>query len=163
MRRSSAFTFMELMIMVGVIGMMIPIILRFMPKPALYEWEGVTPALNAIAIFARQQAILTQRMHRISFTYNPKDRDVVALERYDEDEYGKSRYMPVVPAAFSRYVLPRGCHIAPKDEGALRVSPKGIFDAFQIEIRRDVGGDYTVLKLAIEPFLGQFKRVYNAT
>lgn len=81
-----AFTIIEMMVVIFLIGVMATFIIpRIAYKPPKAEWNSVLDELNNIALFARQEAIANHQTYRLNFKSNGNKPDTVTIEQETEN------------------------------------------------------------------------------
>ena len=94
----SAFTMVEMMVVIFLIGLVATITIpRIAYKAPQAEWKIVLDDLNNLAIFARQEAISNQKIYRLTFKSNGKNPDTVSVEveTNDPEKPQKKIYLSV--------------------------------------------------------------------
>lgn len=77
-----AFTMIEMMVVIFLIGVMATLIIpRLAYKAPKAEWPSVLDDLNNIALFARQEAIANHAVYRLNFKANGNNPDTVTIEQ----------------------------------------------------------------------------------
>ena len=98
-----AFTLIELMVVITLIGVMAAFVFpRFLTRKPKFDWRSVLNDVNILVAFSRQEAIASQKIHRIVFKSNPRGRDVVFVQIAEDslDDPTKIIYKPVRSSYF---------------------------------------------------------------
>jgi len=108
--KTSAFTLLEILLVVVVIGIVATVALpKVLGKKPSEKWEVVLDEFNNFVYFARQQAISGQKIHRLHFQSKTSGRDVIFIEVEGTHPEKKSRktYTPIESLYLkTRYQLP---------------------------------------------------------
>lgn len=94
-----AFTMIEMMVVIFLIGMVATIVIpRMAYKAPQADWKIVLEDLNNLVVFARQEAISNQKVYRLNFKPNNKNPDTVTVEveGQDPEKPNKKIYTPVI-------------------------------------------------------------------
>jgi len=161
-----AFSIIELMIGLFIIGlgasMVMPRLLRKAPEA---QWPAIRAELDSLLAFARQEAISTQTVHRL--TFNKKERSVVVEKRDGLTEKGQPRFTKV--ASFYtdvQYNLPEKVRLEAlllgkkdlleenKGIGWCYIVPNGLVQSITLSFTRDDGGSISKQEYETTPFLG---------
>ena len=173
-RKRRAFTLLELMIGLFIIGlgasMVVPRLLRRSPDT---EWPALQEELNTMLCFARQEAIRTQKVHRLAF--NKKQRTMIVEERDGDTEKGEPKFSLVSSLYFSTtYTFPGSVHIDTvklgkkdlfeenKASAWCYIVPNGLVQQIIITLVRDEQGKTEKKSFEAAPFLGVFAEVEGA-
>lgn len=152
-------------------GIMSAVFLRLIPKKEIYAWQALPGQLSACALFAQQQALTTQKPHRLRLTNAKSGARMVVEQVIVEDLTLEKRYEVAEPRSFAECTLPQGAlweRISAKQskvlepidkETSIELSPDGVFAPATFVILGTVLGREQRLTCAIEPFLGSVKRV----
>ncbi|MDQ5890972.1 MAG: hypothetical protein QG604_846 [Candidatus Dependentiae bacterium] len=166
--RISAFSLIEIMIGLAIIGigasMVMPRLLRRSPT---IEWPALNQELNNILYFARQEAITTQKVHRL--TFNKKKRSITVEAREGDTEKGVPKYVSVYSTYFTaEYEFPEQItlewvKLGKKDlfdehKGIAwcYVVPNGLVQDVSVKLVRDDRGAISSKVFNAAPFLGTF-------
>lgn len=167
-RNRVAFTLLELMIGLFIIGlgasMVVPRLLRRSPDA---EWTALHEELNTMLCFARQEAIRTQKVHRL--TFNKKQRTMAVEERDGETEKGEPKFSLVSSIYFdTTYTFPDSVRIEAvklgkkelleehKGNAWCYIVPNGLVQKVVITLVRDEQGTVEKKRYESAPFLGVF-------
>lgn len=83
----AAFTFIEIMIVMALIGVMATFVLpRFTQRTPQAEWPTIIDDLNNLVTFARNEAICTHKIYRLTFTHKPGHPCTVVVEEENNDK-----------------------------------------------------------------------------
>ena len=100
---SPAFTLMEILIVIAIIGFMATMITsRIGRRPPSSEWPTVLEAMNSLIFFARQEAIARQKIHRLAFLRKGKQLSMsVEVQKTDPEHPEKEFFEPAICPYFS--------------------------------------------------------------
>ncbi len=167
-QQSAAFSLIEIMIGLAIIGLgasvMMPRLLRRSP---VVEWPALQQELNNILYFARQEAITTQKVHRL--VLHEKKKTITVEVIAGEEKPGVDRYIPAESNYFtSRYELPDSVRFGAVTLGKKNlfeenkgvawcyIVPNGLIQQVSIQLLRDEGDGVQAKKFEAAPFLGTF-------
>jgi prepilin-type N-terminal cleavage/methylation domain-containing protein len=164
----AAFTLIEILIGLAIIGLGASLVMpRLTRRPHETEWTTIQHELNTMLFFARQEAIVTQKIHRI--TCNEKTRTLVVEMPTGEEKNGVALYEQVYSTYFTtKYELPAQVRFGAvklgkknlfeesKGIGCCYVVPNGLIQEVSIELIRDDGSQTTRKVYQAAPFLGTF-------
>lgn len=168
MRNPSAFSLVEVLVVVFIIGLGASLVLpRLVRRPPDKEWPAVTAELNNMLYFARQEAITSQKVHRLTFD---EKKNEVRVERLIGSTGGNDQYEPAHSFYFtSRYELPEGVRFVSlklgkknlfeqnKGQGWCYVIPHGLVQDVQLVLERSDEDKISKQTLNVAPFLGSFE------
>lgn len=157
--------------MLALIAILTPLFMRFLPDKRIHEWEEMPFALNAQAHFARQQAIVGQRMHRLRLhTRSDGVQELLLEQAVDRTKQAGTRTYELVPLrSFGRYRFPQGVVVRAltrngvnilqndKEDRAWYVSCAGIFDKVAIDIAQVSATYPRYHRLELLPVIGQYR------
>jgi len=171
--KRSAFTFIEIMVVIALIGVIATVLLpRMMRRPVAVEWSVILDNLNHIISFTRQEAIANQRLHRIVFNarFGSGD-DVITIEdeHDDPEKPGRKIFRPV-----SSYYFPTQYDFAPsvkidkvllnkrtiineKGMACCYVIPDGLVQEITVHLVRKINNVETDASFVMNPFWGRFE------
>ncbi len=171
-RTYKAFTLVEIMIVVAIIGIMAGIILPRMTKQKpSSKWTHILDELNSAVYFARQQAISNQQNFRLAILAlrNEDHKVVVEMEVDDPEKKGQTKFIRAESEYFDpEYVLPEIVKIHAVYQGKTEileenkgkaycyVIPDGLVQELLIHIRRLYAGKESKMTFKVEPFFGRF-------
>jgi len=164
-----AFTVIELLIVVFIVGlgasMVVPRLLRRSPST---EWTTIRGELNNMLYFARQEAITSQKVHRLVF--NQKQRLVTVEVDSGEEKPGVHTYEVASSYYFTtNYTLPEEVSFTTIKLGKIDlfeenkgvaycyVVPHGLVQDIQVTLRRKAQDGESVCVFHVSPFLGKFE------
>ncbi len=164
----AAFSLIEILLGLAIIGLGASLVMpRLIRRPHESEWPTIQHELNTMLFFARQEAIVTQKIHRI--TCDEKARTIVAQAPTGEDKNGEALYDQVYSSYFTtKYELPAQIRFGAvklgkknlfeehKGLASCYVVPNGLIQEMSIELIRDDGGQITRKVYTAAPFLGTF-------
>ncbi len=169
---SYAFTLLEILIVMVVIGAMATIIgPRLMRREPRADWPAVLDEFNDLVSFARQEAIATQENYRLYFQSNPADSDFVVVEKEEQDperpdqkiykqvssEYFPTKYELPLTVKMSAFYLGREEQfVQNRGRSYCYVIPNGLVQDVMINIIRYVDTQERRATFKIEPFFGRF-------
>lgn len=165
---AAAFSLMEIMIGLLIIGlgasMVVPRLLR--RSPAL-EWPAIQQELNNVLYFARQEAITSQKVHRLTFAQ--KKRTIAVKIEDGEAKPGIPKFSPVYSTYFTTvYELPEQVTLEyvklgkkelfgeNKGIASCYVVPNGLIQDVVVGLVREDAGETSKKSFAAAPFLGTF-------
>lgn len=171
MRNGNAFSLVELLVVMFIIGLGASMVMpRLVRQPPNREWSAVTAELNNMLYFARQEAITSQKVHRLTFDEKKKEVRVEMLA--GEKQPGKPVYQPVHSHYFtSRYELPEGIRFTSlklgkkelfaenKGLGWCYIIPHGLVQDIQLSLERSDDEKLSKHMIKAAPFLGTFEVV----
>ncbi|MCF7799910.1 type II secretion system GspH family protein [Candidatus Babeliales bacterium] len=169
---NKAFTFLEMMVVMVIIGSMITIIgyMLVVRKPEA-DLKTVLSEFNALASIARQEAIATQKVHRLYFQPNKNEPDFVAIqvEEKDPENPEKLIYKQIEPLySKSKYDLPEDIKMDAfyigkveqfsenKNKAYCYIIPNGLVQDVKIYLIKKNEGREEKVTFKMEPFLGNF-------
>jgi prepilin-type N-terminal cleavage/methylation domain-containing protein len=172
-KASHAFTLIEIMVVVMLVGMMATIGLPklFHRSPAL-EWRVILEDFNNLIFFARQEAISNQKLYRLALKSNPKGLDFILVEEEKDDPEKPGRkiherdYSPYVT---TKYELSEQVRISAvyygktemmaenKATGYCYVISDGLVQDVIVHLIRNYEGVESKASFRMMPFLGAFE------
>jgi prepilin-type N-terminal cleavage/methylation domain-containing protein len=170
--KHNAFTLLEILIVMVVIGFMATIISPwlFQKKPEA-TWDAVLDEVNDLVYFARQEAISNQITYRLFFRSNKEEPDFVVVEREEDNpekpgskiykqvfsEYVNTRYtFPPNIKMQAFYVRREESFSENKDNAYCYVISNGLVEDAIIRITRVVDGAEQRASFKMAPFFGKF-------
>jgi len=167
-KQKAGFSIMEIMIGLLIIGLGASIVVpRLLRRSPAIEWPGIQQELNNVLYFARQEAITSQKIHRLAFAQ--KKRTITVEIEDGESKPGVPKYTPVYSTYFTTvYELPEQLSFGfvklgkkelfseNKGMGYCYVVPNGLIQEVVVELVRDDAGEVSKKKFAAAPFLGTF-------
>ncbi|MFA5074921.1 MAG: type II secretion system protein [Candidatus Babeliales bacterium] len=170
--KNKAFTLLEILIVMVVIGSMITIIgyMLVVRKPEA-DLKTVLSEFNGLVNIARQEAIATQKIHRLYFQPNKNQPDFVAVqvEEKDPENPEKLIYKQIEPLySKSKYNLPEEVKMDAfyigrveqfsenKNKAYCYVIPNGLVQDVKIYLIKKSDGREEKVTFKMEPFLGNF-------
>ena len=171
---SGAFTFIEMLVVLVVIGIMATIIFPwlFKRKPET-EWPAALDQFNGLVSFAKHEAVARQKVHRLLFKSNKNEPDfiVVESEERDEEKPDKKVYKQVISEYIdTKYVLPAQIKMhyfyqdsredefnKNKQEAYCYIIPNGLVQNCIIHITRDIDDIEEQATFKMQPFFGTFE------
>ncbi len=172
-RKNSAFTLIEILMIVVVIGIVAtifsPWLLRRKPSE---KWPAVLDRFNNCIYFAKQEAITTNKNYRILFRSNNNEPDfiVVQEEKDDPEKPDQKIYKDVFSEYFqTKYILPDTIKMVAvykgrkeqfaenKNNAHCYVIPNGLVQDVMIYLVHKMDGREMRATFKIEPFVGKFK------
>lgn len=173
LRERSAFTLIEILIVVVVIGMMATMALpRLIRKPPTAKWETVLDELNNLVYYARQKAISTQHTYRLHFESTRKLNDIVQveIEKDDPEKPGQKLYLPEKSYYFNPiYKFPTEITIQAVYHGKKNmleehnnhaycyIIPNGLVQDISLHLERTQDEEKTKKIFKTSPFFGKFE------
>ncbi len=170
----SAFTLLETLIVMTLIGAMMGVIFKYVPRQPSASWATIVQECNNIAAFARQEALATGKKHRILMTKDEKRGDYFRVERQEKDpeEPTKPLYVSVSPAPLAFYRLPDTVSLAAiyiQGENMLEehqsvsahVMPTGLWEPLTLHILRTHDEEESKGTLTLQPFIGTFRFMFE--
>jgi prepilin-type N-terminal cleavage/methylation domain-containing protein len=172
MLRKGAFTLLEIMLVMVVIGIMATIAIpRLIRKSPSAKWESVLDEVNSLLYFARQEAISTYKVHRLHFTVKHRTSSVVVEAESDDPEKPiRKIYTPTKSYYFNpKYTFPETILIEAvytgkieqldkyRDHAYCYVIPNGLVQEVFIHLLKEEEGKKPEKRtLKVSPFLGKF-------
>lgn len=172
MLRKDAFTLVEIMLVMVVIGVMatmtIPRLIRKSPQA---KWESVLSEANALLYYARQEAVSTYKVHRLHFwVKNGKSSVIVEVESNNPEKPTKKIYTPTKSHYFNpTYTFPERISIEAiytgkteqldkyRDHAYCYVIPNGLVQEVFVHLLKEEEGKKPEKRtLTVSPFLGKF-------
>ena len=169
----SAFTLIEIMIVMVVIGMLATIAIpRFFRKTPQSDWTTIVDEINNLVYYARQEAISTHKVYRLHFVAKKDETDsvMVEVEENDPEKAGRKIYLPVKSYYFNPvYKLPEIIEIEAvyhgkeeqlsenKSNAYCHVIPDGLVQETLIHLVRTEEKQESKSSLTMLPFFGKFE------
>jgi prepilin-type N-terminal cleavage/methylation domain-containing protein len=111
----NGFSLIEMMIVIALIATMATLILpRMIGRQPSTEWPSIVDDLNNLVIFARQEAISSQGIYRLTFKSVIEGRDLVLIEQEKKDpEKPQQKIYEQVSSSYlkTRYKFPEAVKI----------------------------------------------------
>lgn len=165
------FTMLEIMVvllLIGVaVGMVLPRMIRRAPDT---EWPAITDELNNMLYFARQEAITTQKIHRLVF--KKKEQTIHVEVQGPQTKPGIYSYESVFSYYFTtHYTFPEIIKCQAVKQGKKNlfdenkgvaycyVVPHGLVEDVVVELERSDTDRTSSARFVIQPFLGSFSLV----
>lgn len=170
-KASSAFTMIETMVVVVLVGAMATMILpRMFKRSPAVEWPNILDEMNNLVSFARQEAVSDQQNYRLLFKSSREGGDAIAVqvEQIDPKNSHKRVYNTTYSAYFDTTytfapeikilaVYKNGKEIfQAKGEADCFIIPDGLVEDCLVHIRRNYEGTVSEASFKIEPFMGIF-------
>lgn len=164
-----AFSMLEVLVTVLIIGIGASLVMpRLTRRTQESEWPAIQGELNTLLYFARQEAVSSQKTHRISCD---KREGSVRVEVLVDSQ--KDAYEPTSSAYFdATYTLPKGVEfvtmkrdkkdlfVQHRGMGRCMVMPQGVVQEALITLRRVSKNDIEDTRtFKVEPFLGEWRQV----
>ncbi len=175
MRRAAAFTLIEIMVVIVLIGAVTAFFLpRMMQRSPTLDWTHILDEMNNLVSFARQEAIANQKEYRLVFMQKPKRTGAVVIEKEqpDPDNPGKRFFVSITSDyAPTIYKFPPEIYINGifdgkeeqlamyKGRGYCYVIPDGLVQDVLIHLTRTYKGTKSAMSLRMKPFYGLFELV----
>lgn len=168
-KRVPAFSLLEVLIVVFIIGVAASMVMpRLLRRSPAIEWRSVRDELNNMLYFARQEAITSQKIHRL--TFNRPERVITVEVEAGEKKPGEPIYEPVYSHYFtSRYEVPEQLSLTRlrlgkkelfsehKGRGWCYVLPHGLVEDIALTIERTDKDETQKRTFTVAPFLGVFE------
>lgn len=160
---------LEILIAILIIGIGASLVMpRLTRRAPSSEWSVVEDELNNLLYFARQEAITTQKVHRVAFD---KRRRMIEVEvDVGEGKPGERLYEPARSTyVTSEYELPPGVDFVSlrrgkkdlfserRGIGYCAVMPQGLIEQATLTLVREHNDDQSQRAFEIEPFLGSWR------
>lgn len=142
---------------------------RLVRRSPAVEWPALQQELNNLLYFARQEAITTQKVHRLTFNKKKRSVSVEVRDGDVENKPGVPQYSPVHSTYFaSEYEWPEQVHcewvkLNKKDlfdefKGMAwcYVVPNGLVQDISVKLVRNEHGATSHMVFTAAPFLGSF-------
>lgn len=101
----AAFTFIEMMVVMALIGVMAAFVLpRFVHRTPTAEWPVIIDELNNLVTFARHEAIANHKIYRLTFTKDQQQKITIDVQEENPDPEHPNK--KVYPPATSDYFNP---------------------------------------------------------
>ncbi len=173
MIKHKAFSLIEIMVVVAIIGMIIATTVpRILKRPSQAEWPVVVDMINDLVTLARQEAMTFQVAHRVTFAIKGEDQ-VIRVEGESTDPENPSRkiYRPITSLYMKTdYLLPDAIRIRGvfwgkeeqleqnKGEAYCYVMPNGLVQSVLVHLVRfdEFEEEEDGLTLQMSTFYGQF-------
>ncbi|MBY0352947.1 prepilin-type N-terminal cleavage/methylation domain-containing protein [Candidatus Babeliales bacterium] len=171
MKKPYAFTLIEMLVVIVLIGiiatMTIPRLMRRSPST---EWPNIVDEMNNLVSFARQEAICTQRVHRLRIKAGKETPTFVVVEdeRTDPENPQKKIYHQVASDFFeTRYDLAQEIAVnavfigkrelfAQSREAFCYIISDGLVQDVLLHLSRQEDKKVSQVSLKMNPFLGTF-------
>ncbi len=165
-----AFSLIEILIGLFIIGVGASVLLpRLTRRSPNLEWPALQQELNNVLYFARQEAITTQKVHRLTFNKKKRTVTVEARDGDVENKPGVPHYGPVASTYFTtEYEWPEQitCEWVKLNKKDLfdenkgmawcYVVPNGLVQDVSVKLVRNEHGVTTHMVFTAAPFLGAF-------
>ncbi|MBD3273614.1 prepilin-type N-terminal cleavage/methylation domain-containing protein [Candidatus Dependentiae bacterium] len=174
--KRSAFTLIEILIVMVIIGFMVTIIPSWIFKKKV---DATLPAVmsefNNLLLIARQQAVLNQKTCRLFFKSEKNLRDYVVVQIMEQDpENSEKKVFKVASSEYldTKYDLPKGIKLEAvyldgnelfsenKGEAYCYITPNSLVQDIMVHIIRRLDDLDQKATFKIEPFIGEFE-LYN--
>ena len=143
----TGFTFIELMLVVVLIGIMVGISTPIFRRTFGHlQLDNTSHNLAKLMRYAQQRAVVERQAHRIRFD-SGKRTYWLEIEKAKEDPLLASKgFVPIKGRFGKRYLIPRGVVVAFKEEGATAVTfyPDGQADKVTLYISDRKANSYTL-------------------
>ena len=172
-KTSAAFTLIEIMVVVMLVGMMATMGLpRLFHRPPATEWPVIMQDFNNLVFFARQEAISNQTIYRLTFNSNDKGPDFVMVEEEKDDTEKPGRkffervYSPFLTTKYelSEYIKIKAVYYGKtemmaenKGIGYCYVVSDGLVQDVIVHLLRIYDGVESKVSFKMMPFLGNFE------
>jgi len=168
LRATLGFSLIEIMIGLMIIGIGASLVVpRLIRRSPAIEWSALNQDLTDLLCFVRQEAIRTQKVHRL--TFDKKKKTIVAEYRDGEEKPGVPRFVPAQSTYFSAfYEFPDQISFGRVSQGKkdlfeehrgkawCYVVPNGLVQDISVELVRDDHGQVQKKTFEAAPFLGVF-------
>jgi len=169
----NAFTLIEIMVVMVVIGFMATIIgPRLFRKKDDVKIERVLGELNNMLTIARQEAIFTEKTYRLLFKSEKENSDSVTIQVMENDSDNKDKFIPtkvVSEYLNTEYLLPNNIKIESvylgkqdlledkKRQAFCYISKEGLSQNILIHIVKINEDSKVKYSFKMEPFVGEFE------
>lgn len=173
MRKHGAFSLVELMVVMVVIGILATMALpRLAKKKPSTEWKNVLEEVNNLVYYARQEAISTQNTYRLHFQSKKTAVDTVQVELEGPDPQKPTHkiYRTVRSHYFKPiYTFPEEITIHEvyhgkqkqfeenKNHAYCYVIPNGLVQEILVHLERTRNGEKSKVTFKMSPFFGKFE------
>ena len=165
----TAFSMIEIMVVILIIGLMASMILpRLVQRSPDAAWPAIADECNNMLYFARQEALTSQKIHRLVF--NKKERSMHVEVDAGEKKPGVRDYQKVHSHYFtSSYTLPETVDFLSMKRGKKElfaenkgvaycyVVPHGLVEDGVIRLERNEIEKTSAIHFTVQPFLGAFR------
>jgi prepilin-type N-terminal cleavage/methylation domain-containing protein len=159
--KQPGFSLLELLIAVVIIGLMAAAPRLLVKKPGS-DWTSINEELNNLLSYARHEAILKNKVHRLSI----KTSSIEVEEEFFDAEAHKTRFKAITsPYTDSRYSLPKNVqctslklgkkNLFDEDEPYIYIATSGLVQEVELGFER-ADKEKTSRTFAAQPFLGIF-------
>ncbi|MFH1461643.1 MAG: type II secretion system protein [bacterium] len=171
-----AFTLIEMLVVMVIIGFMMTIIPSWMfRKKADATISAVLREFNNLIFIARQEAILEQRVCRLYFKSEKNLNDFIIIQIMQEDPENSNKQVPIRLSSEylnTKYDLPpnikmQACYLGKKElfsenknEAYCYITPNSLVQDVIIHIVRQTDSGEEKVTFKMEPFLAEFE-LYN--
>jgi prepilin-type N-terminal cleavage/methylation domain-containing protein len=170
--KSKAFTFLELLVVMVIVGFMITIIPSWLTrKKADENFTVVLREFNNFLLFARQESVTMQEPCRLLFKKEKSGNDFVVLQKLQKKSEDSDEIVPVVLNSDyfnTKYILPSRIKMEAfysgkkemfyenKNEGYCYIMPNTLIENVIIHMTRKTEGGFEKVTFKTEPFVGEF-------
>ena len=170
-KRVAAFTLIEFLLVLGIIGVLLRFAPRLIRRSPNIEWSHVLDEMNNLIRFTRQEAISRQSVYRLVFNASRKNEHSIYVEREEDDpeKPGMKHFVPVFSDYFNpTYSLPEMLKIdavylgkreqlaEQKQQAYCYVIHNGLVQDVIVHMRRFENNQESWASFTVEPFLGVF-------
>lgn len=172
-RKRRAFTLIEMLIVMVIIGFMVTMIPSWLFRKRVdSSLPAVMREFNNLLLVARQQAITSQKVHRLFFKSEKNFNDYVVVQTMDKDPEKKGKEIARIVASEyleTKYDLPQGIKMEAvylgkeelfsenRNEAYCYVSPNSLVQGIFIHVIRKIDDLEQKVTFKVEPFLGEFE------
>lgn len=169
----SAFTLLEIMIVMVVIGIIATMALpRLTRKDPSSNWTTVLDEINNLVFYARQDAISNYKNYQLRFTGKVIKPDKVTIEeeKASAEDPSKNIFVPAQAFGFATsYSLPKTISIEAvyhnkteemednKGNGYCHIIPNGLVQKTTVHLSRTEKNTTSKISLRMMPFFGKFE------
>jgi len=172
-KASSAFTMIEILIVVMLVGLMATMVMpRLFRRAPNTQWKNIADDVNNLIFFARQEAIANQGIYRVRFKRKSGQKTIAVVEQEQQNpekpgtkiyvraysSYFNTQYEFADVISIDAVYLGKTNQMQENDGQAYcYVVPDGLVQPIIMHLTRKLKGKISKISLKMAPFLGTFK------